>query len=143
MSEPASTTGAIHDIGYRHYDGPRLGAAYIRRSLFVDTLRGCYGLGRSARSKIVPLGLLALMTLPALGIGIVTSYFNLGTLPIGYTHYVFGFQVALTIFVAAQSPAVMSRFLLFRVAAVYFSRPVGPQECVLAQHAGMAGYPFL
>ncbi|WP_208542995.1 hypothetical protein [Nocardioides euryhalodurans] len=41
MSEPTtSPTGAIHDIGYRHYDGPRLGAAYIRRSLFVDTLRG-------------------------------------------------------------------------------------------------------
>ena len=33
MSEPAipSSTGAIHDIGYRHYDGPRLGASYIRR----------------------------------------------------------------------------------------------------------------
>ena len=81
MSEPSAAparTGAIHDIGYRHYDGPRLGAAYIRRSLFVETLRGAYGLGRSARSKVMPLGLLALMALPALAVGIVTGYFGFG-----------------------------------------------------------------
>ena len=68
MSEPTPLpvpAGAIHDIGYRHYDGPRLGASYIRRSLFVDTLRGAYGFGRSARSKVVPLALVAIMVLPA------------------------------------------------------------------------------
>src|SRR6476619_2107052 len=98
MSDPGAGTGEIHDIGYRHYDGPRLGAAYIRRSLFIETLRGAYGLGRSAKSKIVPIGLLALIALPALAMGIVTGYFHLGALPVGYTHYVFGFQVAVTIF---------------------------------------------
>ena len=50
MSEQSATplatpghAGEIHDIGYRHYEGPRLGAAYIRRSLFVETLRGQLG----------------------------------------------------------------------------------------------------
>ena len=78
MSEDTSParTGAIHDIGYRHYDGPRLGASYIRRSLFVETLRGAYGLGRSARSKVMPFLLLAVMVLPAVVMGIVTSYFG-------------------------------------------------------------------
>jgi len=140
--EPVST-GAIHDIGYRHYDGPRLGAAYIRRSLFVETFKGAYGFGRSARSKIVPLGLLALMALPALAVGIVTGYFGFDELPIGYTGYVFGFQVAVTIFVAAQSPAVMSRDLRFRVAALYFSRPLSRQQYVQAKYAGMAVALFL
>jgi ABC-2 type transport system permease protein len=139
----AVSTGAIHDIGYRHYDGPRLGAAYIRRSLFIETLRGTYGLGRSARSKIVPLGLLALLALPALAVGIVTGYFGFDALPIGYTGYVFGFQVAVTIFVAAQSPAVMSRDLRFRVAALYFSRPLTRQQYVQAKYAGMATALFL
>ena len=142
MAEPASA-GEIHDIGYRHYDGPRLGAAYIRRSLFVETLRGAYGLGRSARSKVVPIGLLALLALPALAVGIVTGYFNLGSLPIGYTGYVFGFQVAVTIFVAAQSPAVMSRDLRFRIAPLYFSRPLSRQQYVQAKYAGMAAALFL
>ena len=147
MSEPApstaANTGAIHDIGYRHYDGPRLGAGYIRRSLFVETLRGAYGLGRSARSKVVPLGLLALLALPALAVGIVTGYFGFDALTIGYTEYVFGFQVAVSIFVAAQSPAVMSRDLRFRVAALYFSRPLSRQQYVQAKFAGMAAGLFL
>lgn len=34
----------IHNIGYRGYDGPRLGRAYARRSLFSQSLRGAYGL---------------------------------------------------------------------------------------------------
>src|SRR3954453_15030321 len=97
-------TGAIHDIGYRHYDGPRLGPAYIRRSLFVETLRGAYGLGRSARSKVMPFLLLGVMVLPALVVGIVTSYVHLDSLPIGYTSYVITLQVAITVFLGSQSP---------------------------------------
>jgi ABC-2 type transport system permease protein len=141
MSEPgapAARSGAIHDIGYRHYDGPRLGPSYIRRSLFVETVRGAYGFGRSARSKIVPLLLLGLMALPAVVVGIVTGYFGMATLPLGYTEYVFTMQVAVTIFVGAQSPAVMSRDLRFRVAALYFSRPLSRQQYVQAKYAGMA-----
>lgn len=146
MSEPTDTgarTGAIHDIGYRHYDGPRLGAAYIRRSLFVETLRGAYGLGRSARSKVMPLLLLAVMVLPAVVIGIVTGYFGLPSLGLGYTEYVISLQVAVTIFLGSQSPAVMSRDLRFRVAALYFSRPLSRRQYVQAKYAGMAAALFL
>ena len=131
-------TGEIHDIGYRHYDGPRLGAAYIQRSLFVETLRGTYGLGRAARSKIVPLALLAVISLPAAVIAIVTGYFQMPELPLNYTGYVVALQVAVTIFTGAQSPAVMSRDLRFRVAPLYFSRPLSPQQYVQAKYAGMA-----
>jgi ABC-2 type transport system permease protein len=130
--------GEIHDIGYRHYDGPRLGAAYIQRSLFVETLRGTFGLGRAARSKIVPFALLAVMALPAAVIAIVTGYFGMPELPLNYTGYVIALQVAVTIFVGAQSPAVMSRDLRFRVAPLYFSRPLSPQQYVQAKYAGMA-----
>src|SRR5919112_702283 len=62
---------------------------------------------------------------------------------IGYIDYVFGFQVAITIFVAAQSPAVMSRDLRFRVAALYFSRPLSRQQYVQAKYAGMSAALFL
>ena len=145
MSEPGSAprTGAIHDIGYRHYDGVRLGASYIRRSLFVETLCGAYGLGRSARSKVMPALLLAVMVLPALVVGIVTSYFGLDSLPLGYTGYVVTMQVAVTIFLGAQSPAVMSRDLRFRVAPLYFSRPLSRAQYVQAKYAGMVAALFL
>jgi ABC-2 type transport system permease protein len=136
-------TGAIHDIGYRHYEGPRLGAGYIRRSLFVETLRGAYGLGRSARSKVMPFLLLGVMVIPAVVVGIVTSYISLASLPIGYTEYVVTFQVAVTVFLGSQSPAVMSRDLRFRVTALYFSRPLSRQQYVQAKYAGMTGALFL
>src|SRR5687767_13408397 len=117
MSEQTTgAAGAIHDIGYRHYDGPRHGAAYIRRSLYVDTLRGAFGPGRSARSKVMPFLLLGIMVLPAVTIGIVTGYFGFDELPLDYTRYVFALQVAVTIFLGSQSPAAMSRDLRFRVA---------------------------
>lgn len=141
MSErnaPTAREGAIHDIGYRHYDGPRMGASYIQRSLFMETFRGAYGLGRSARSKVMPFVLLAVMALPAVVVGIVTSYVQLDTLPISYTGYVFSFQVAVTVFLGSQSPVVMSRDLRFRVVALYFSRPLSRRQYVQAKYAGMA-----
>lgn len=130
--------GTIHDIGYRHYDGPRLGAAYVRRSLFVDTARGAFGLGRSGRSKVVPFVLLAVMCGPAIVMGIVTGYFNLPTLPLGYTEYGFALQVAVVIFVGAQAPVAVSRDLRFRVAPLYFSRPISRAQYVQAKYAGLA-----
>ena len=146
LPEPTASperTGAIHDIGYRNYDGPRLGASYIRRSLFVETLRGAFGLGRSARSKVMPFLLLAVMVLPAVVVGLVAGYFGFPSLPLGYTEYVITLQVAVTIFLGSQSPAVMSRDLRFRVAALYFSRPLSRQQYVQAKYAGMAAALFL
>lgn len=133
----------IHDIGYRHYDGPRLGAAYVRRSLYVDTLRGAFGLGRSARSKVMPFLLLAVLSVPAIVMGIVTGYFGLPTLPLGYTEYVFALQVAVVIFVGSQAPATVSRDLRFRVAPLYFSRPLSRAQYVQARYAGLATALFV
>jgi ABC-2 type transport system permease protein len=136
--------GAIHDIGYRHYDGPRLGPAYIRRSLFVDTLRGAYGLGRSARSKVRPFLLLGVMVLTAVVVGSVTSYVTvLDALPIGYTAFVITMQVAITVFLGSQAPAVVSRDLRYRTSALYFSRPLSRQQYVQAKYAGMAAALFV
>lgn len=145
MSEETSPAraGAIHDIGYRPYDGPRLGTSYIRRSLFVETLRGAYGLGRSARSKVMPFLLLAVLVLPAVVMGIVTGYFGASSLPVRYTEYVVLLQVAVTIFLGSQAPAVMSRDLRFRVAPLYFSRPLSRQQYVQAKYAGMAVAVFV
>ena len=145
MSEDTAPAraGAIHDIGYRHYDGPRLGASYIRLSLFVETLRSAYGLGRSARSKVMPFLLLAVMVLPAVVMGIVTGYFGAPTLPVRYTEYILMLQIPVTIFLGSQTPAVMSRDLRFRVAPLYFSRPLSRQQYVEAKYAGMAVALFI
>src|SRR5262249_52983579 len=48
-------TGVIHDLGYQHYDGPRLGRPAIIRALAWHSLRSAFGIGRGAKAKIVPL----------------------------------------------------------------------------------------
>ncbi|CAM5634428.1 hypothetical protein SANTM175S_07593 [Streptomyces antimycoticus] len=74
----------IHNIGYRHYDGPRLGRAYARRSLFSQSLRGAYGLGRSAKSKVAPMLLFAVMCMPASIIVAVAIATKVDELPVEY-----------------------------------------------------------
>ena len=65
-SHPELAAGVIHDIGYRHYDGPRLGRWHSMRAVYVQSLRGVYGIGRPARAKVLPFLLVAIISAPAL-----------------------------------------------------------------------------
>ena len=56
----------IHDLGYQRYTGGRYGRAAIARTLAGYSLRSAFGLGRSARAKIVPVAVFVLMSLPAI-----------------------------------------------------------------------------
>ena len=134
-SEPQ---GVIHDIGYRHFDGRRLGRRYIMRSLFAESAKGAYGLGRSARTKVLPMLLLAAMTLPALVIVVVATIMQAPELPTRYDTYALNLQVVVAVFVAAQAPVVVSRDLRFRVVSLYFSRPMERSDYVNAKYAAMA-----
>ena len=142
MTAPGPT-GAIHDIGYRHYDGPRLGPTYIARSLFVHSLRGAYGLGRSPRTKVMPLLLLAVMVVPALIIAAVAIISKNDKLPLEYTAYAVHLQVIVSIFVASQAPQSVSRDLRFRVVALYFSRPLSRHAYVQAKLLAMSAAVFV
>ena len=62
---PAARTGVIHDIGYRHYQGPRLGRAAIIRALGWHSLRSAFGIGRGAKAKIIPVIAFVLICVPA------------------------------------------------------------------------------
>lgn len=115
--------GAIHDIGYRHYDGPRLGRAYIVRSLFGHGLRSAFGIGRTAKSKLFPFALLGAILLPALVLVAVTNVGNLDALPLPYAQYVMVTQAVIALFAAVAGPQLFSRDLRFNTIGLYFSRP--------------------
>lgn len=137
------TEGVIHDIGYRHYDGPRLGAPYITRSLFVSSLKGAYGFGRSTRSKVMPLLLLAAVGVPALIIVAVVNITGSDDLPVEYTAYAIHLGAVVTIFVGGQAPQMVSRDLRFGIVALYFSRPLTRAAYVQAKFAAMAAAVFI
>ncbi|GAA1552799.1 ABC transporter permease [Actinomadura kijaniata] len=131
------TVSTIHDIGYRHYEGRRLGRGYVLRSLFVHNLRAAYGLGRPARAKVMPFLLLAVMMLPSVGsvAAVAITKEPRGLIP--YAAYANILQVVIAIFLATQAPVLASRELRFHVVPLYFSRPVGHLDFVLAKLAAM------
>ena len=47
--------GRVFDLGYRRYDGAREGRARARQALFVNGIRTCFGLGRGAWAKMLPI----------------------------------------------------------------------------------------
>ncbi|WP_067174855.1 ABC transporter permease [Microtetraspora niveoalba] len=134
-------TAIIHDIGYRHYDGPRLGRGSAARALAVHSLRGVFGLGRTTRAKIIPFLLVAIMLLPAVvSIAVMALVKQQG---IGYTAYAVAMQAVLAIFLASQAPYLVAPDLRFRVLPLYLSRPVTVLDYVGAKLVAMTAALFL
>ncbi|MFE5240569.1 MULTISPECIES: ABC transporter permease [unclassified Streptomyces] len=134
-----SDTSRIHNIGYRAYDGARLGRAYARRSLYSQSLRGSFGLGRSAKSKVLPMllcGVMCLVALILVAVAIATP--NMTKLPIKYTDFAIYLQAVIGLFIASQAPQSVSRDLRFKSVPLYFSRPIERVDYVLAKYAAMA-----
>ncbi|NDZ79861.1 ABC transporter permease subunit [Streptomyces sp. SID10853] len=139
----STETSQIHNIGYRNYDGPRLGRAYARRSLFTQSLRGAYGLGRSAKSKVLPMILFAVMCVPAAIVVAVAVATNVKDLPLDYTRYAVIMQAIIGLYLAAQAPQAVSRDLRFKSIPLYFSRPIERVDYVIAKYAAMASALFV
>ncbi len=136
MAEPPRT-GVIHDLGYRPYDGPRVGRGPIATALFVSGLGNAFGLGRSAKSKVLPFLLLALNLLPAVIVVGAMVLVDLRELPIDYARYTSSTQVLLSIFVAAQAPVLFSRDLRHGSIALYLARPLSSTGYALARWASL------
>jgi ABC-2 type transport system permease protein len=128
------TAGVIHDLGYRRYDGPRLGRAAIIRALTWHSLRSAFGLGRGARAKIVPVVTFVIMCLPAVVNAVAAARSGHRLIP--YDAYVFRLRaLVMTIFVAAQAPELVSRDLRSHVLPLYLSRPLRRLDYPLAKYA--------
>ncbi|NEY33584.1 ABC transporter permease [Streptomyces sp. PRKS01-65] len=140
---PPGDQTRIHNIGYRAYDGPRLGRAYARRSLYSQSLRGAYGLGRSARSKVLPMLLFVVMCLPAAIMVAVAVVTKAGDLPLDYTRYAIVMQAVISLYLASQAPQSVSRDLRFKTVPLYFSRPIRTADYVGAKYAALASAMFL
>ncbi|MFF7637310.1 ABC transporter permease [Kitasatospora sp. NPDC008050] len=133
-----ATDGVIHNIGYRGYQGPRLGRSYATRSLFVQGLRGAFGLGRSAKSKVLPMLMLAGATLPAAMVVVLALIRKSDQLTTDYPHYLSGVGLLFfEIFVASQAPVLLSRDLRYVTVPLYFSRPITRGDYVRAKCAAM------
>lgn len=134
MAEP---TGEIFDIGYRRYEGRRLGRRGAVGAIIGAGLRAVFGLGRSGRSKILPWGAVILALLPAMVavavrvlVGDIVELYD-------YDNYLWGIGALVPIFLAAQAPELVIGDLRNRVLALYFSRPISRLDYVVAKLAAL------
>jgi ABC-2 type transport system permease protein len=142
MSSPTTpgdlpADSVIHDIGFRHYDGPRLGRGWAFRSLLIETFRGAFGLGRPPKVKAMPWVLAGLILAPALILVAVTIVMSQKQLPLSYTQYAGGMWLLVAMFVAGRAPYAISRDLRDGVMPLYLSRPILRRDYVLAKFLGL------
>jgi len=156
MTEPTNTQpklassagGSIYDLGYQGYQGRRLARRDVLLSLYGQTLRACYGIGRGARAKIVPFTLAGLALIPAIiAIGIAAIIAQAGPAgsrfdsisPIRYHTYASAIAVFVMLFCAAQAPELFGRDQRFGVLPLYFSRGLPRMDYAVARIGGLVG----
>ncbi len=135
-----SATGSIYDLGYRRYDGPRLGRRHAVAALFIHGLRAVFGLGRSGRAKVAPLvlgGLIALPAVVSVGFGALARGAGGELNPITLEGYLPFAQTLLVFFVAAQAPELLVRDQRYQVLTLYFSRALQRTDYVLAKYLAL------
>lgn len=124
-AQSAGNGGVIHNIGYRSYDGQRLGRGQIMLALCWHSLRSAFGIGRGIKAKIVPVIAFSLMCLPA-----VVNAAAMAVNPdhrriVSYGVYTPGLRIpVLLLFVAVQAPELVSRDLRSHCLPLYFARPI-------------------
>ena len=137
-----SPAGSIYDIGYRGYDGPRLGRRHAFATLFVGGLRATFGLGRSGRAKIIPAFCLALPALTAVVIVAMSAFASrfgisdLAVLP-GHPDMAGSTGTFVVLLVAVQAPELLGRDVRYRVLSLYFSRALLRVDYALAKLAAL------
>lgn len=136
-----SESGVIHDIGYQRYTGPRLGPGHSARALYVHSVRGAFGLGRSPWAKVLPIGLVGLSGIAALIIVIINS--QLPEPVLDYVGIASTFTFAATVFVAVVAPELVSVDLRTNLLQLYLSRPLSRSAYALTKVAALATATFL
>ena len=128
MSSPA---GVIHDIGYQRYAGPRLGRGYLFGSLYVQSLRTVFGLGRGFKSKIFPWAFTGVAALVAVVVMAIRT--QTGEAVVTYAQFPQTLNLVIVLFAATAAPELVSRDLQSNVLPLYFSRPLRPADYALAK----------
>ncbi|HEX8395522.1 MAG TPA: hypothetical protein VF665_24435 [Longimicrobium sp.] len=138
-----AVAGTIYDIGYRNYQGTRLGRGYAFRTLYTQSLRTAFGLGRGLKSLWIPWFLFAAINFPAaLQVG-VGAMLGEGVKLIEYHNYFGWVGVSVALFCAAQAPELVSRDQQNRVLPLYFARALRTSDYALAKLAAMSTAVFI
>lgn len=136
---PTAPGGAIYDLGYQGYDGPRRGRRYALWSLYILSVRNAFGIGRGALPKAMAWALV----LFAHSLAIVQLIVG-AVLPIEEFEFVQPqeyyqlIMLILVLFVAAISSDLVGNDRRTHTLALYFSRPIERDDYAIAKIAALA-----
>ena len=142
---PITRAGSIYDLGYRRYEGARLGRAAAIRALVTHSFRTTYGIGRGGRAKIAPFIFGGMAVLPAvIVVGVLTIAARIGVdrefeqtpAIIGYANYFSSISAIIALFCAAQAPELFGRDQRHGVLPLYFARALRRTDYALARLVG-------
>jgi ABC-2 type transport system permease protein len=131
----ARDSSVIHDIGYQRYEGIRLGRRQAVSALYVASMRSAFGLGRSAKAKMLPFGLLGLLVLIGAIFALVRQLTGEGAGPTYYLGIPSTVGLLIVILLAVVSPELVSRDLGNKTLSLYFSRPISRSDYAVAKLA--------
>ena len=140
MSEKSSGSSNIYDLGYRHYEGTRIGRRGTLLTLYVHGLRSCFGLGRRATSKIFPWALAIFAFVPAiiqLGVGAIVSGLNQNIEVFKHEDYFTYVRIILVLFCATVAPELVGRDQRNQTLSLYFSRAVSRFDYTISKFAAL------
>jgi ABC-2 type transport system permease protein len=133
-------SSSIYDLGYRHYDGVRIGRRGTLLTLYVHGLRSAFGLGRRTSSKIFPVTLAVFAFVPAiiqLGVGAIVSGVDQHVDLFKHEDYFTYVRIILVLFCAAVAPELVGRDQRYRTLSLYFSRAVSRFDYALSKLAAL------
>lgn len=131
------TTGNIYDLGYRRYEGVRLGRRHAISALYWHSLKGIFGIGRGPASKLFPMALAIITLIPAV-VQLAIAALASGVVELYSADNYYGYiEWPLALFVAAVAPEVVGRDQKTRVLTLYFSRSLLRRDYVVAKAAAL------
>ena len=129
--------GSIYDLGYRRYDGLRLGRRHAVWALYLHSLKNVFGIGRSFWAKAAAFGLLAIAMLPAvvqLGIAAIAPADVDLVRPEDYNQTI---EIILAVFCALVAPELAARDQRTNTLSLYFSRTLRRDDYAIAKYLAL------
>lgn len=137
-AQTSDESSSIYDLGYRRYEGARLGRRQAVLALYRESLRAAFGLGRSTSAKIGPAILIFIALVPALIQLIIGALVPVDDIEIvSHDDYYSGVKFILALYVGIVAPDIVGRDQRNRSLTLYFTRAITRYDYALGKLAAM------
>jgi ABC-2 type transport system permease protein len=135
--QPLQPYGEIYDLGYKHYDGPRLGRAHALRALIIYSIKRGLGIKKKWTAKIIPILLYMAAFIPAIVVAGILAFLG-DQVDFDYNDLNSFIEFTLLIYAAALAPEMLCDDRRENVLSLYFSRALTRLDYLLSKVIAMA-----